>query len=160
MKLFVTLTLAASLAACLPLLPPVPVATPTPSPTATATATPSITPIPPTPPVYACQLPASDGVCEDKPKSAPLYQEAVWDAQNQVAIAGKLIGQDGIIPDEVAYTAEVARLLLVAGYCSTNGLADEVWVKKTNDFSEHYDIVRSDRVVINLYAARCAKAKF
>ena len=73
---------------------------------------------------------------------------------------------DGRVPDESAYTGEVARVLRGMGLCATNGLPDEVWVTAPlpvsvpNSFSEHFDIVTSWGEVWDLYAARCVPAAF
>jgi len=137
--------------------PSVPTPTPTPSATPTSTVTPS--PSPSASPSFECVLPPSDGTCVDNPKSAPVFRDAVYHAQDLAAIAG-YVRDDGTVTDELEYTAAVAKNLRKAGFCATNGLADEVWVKNANGFSEHYDIVRSDRMIMNLYAAKCTPAKF
>lgn len=70
---------------------------------------------------------------------------------------------DGRVMDEVEYTAEVAKILRERmGLCAIPGttVIDEVWVKNTNQFSEHWDVVRADGHPISLYAARCAPAAF
>ncbi len=134
-----------------------PTATPTPLPTAFPTPIPSATPEPsPEPP--QCVLPPSDGTCEDRPTSTSRFIDVVLAAQSEAAKNGFVV--DGKVKDEIAYTSEVSRIIRSKGFCSTNGLPDEVWVKGSNGFSEHFDISTSDGYVWTHYAARCAPAKF
>jgi len=164
--------------------PPAPTPTPTPSPTATATATatpaespspaPSATPTPtafPTPPGAAtCRLPPSNGGCDFDLDGNGEFGEDVFMAQEQAKANGYLT-PDGRVKDEALYTNEVARILRNPApgetpYCAINGREgghtsdDEVWLKVSNQFSLHYDIIRSDGVPILLYAARCTPAKW
>lgn len=159
---------------------PTPVPSPTPSPTATATATPEPTstatpiasPLPtpsvrPTPPGAAtCRLPPSSGGCDfDGLVGRGEFGEAVFMAQEQAKDNGYLV-PGGQVKDEALYTNEVARLLRLDGYCAINGRegghtsSDEVWLKFSNQFSLHYDIIRADGIPILIYAARCTPAKF
>lgn len=133
---------------------PLPSAFPTPSAAATPTAAPSVSPMP------QCSLPPSDGKCEDNPSATPIFIAAVRSAQFKVADGGVLEDKNGKVVNEGAYTQEVARLLRLAGYCSDSKLADEVWVKSSNEFSEHYDLVTRDGDVWLHFAARCSPAKF
>jgi len=135
-----------------------------PIPTPTVVVTPTSTPVIPSPEPQPekCQLdPApKPSSCVFKPESRPMYIEDVTHAQNQAALAG-FVNDDGIVTDEIEYTKEVAKNLRKMGYCAIAGLNDEVWLKKYhNDFSEHYDIVRSDNVIITMFAARCTPAYF
>ena len=137
---------------------------PTPSPTATATPEPTVEPTAlPTPPpvVEACQLPPSTGKCVFPPTVHPRFTHAVEDAQ--ASVPERFFDVDGRVLDEGEYVLEVARRLRVtSGLCAIQGTSvfDEVWVKDSNGFSEHWDIVRADGHPITLYAARCAPAAF
>lgn len=130
-----------------------PTALPTPSPAATPTPTPS--------PAPACALPPSQGpACEDNPTDAAQYRDAVTAAQDTAAKNG-FVTESGKVVGERRYTDEVVRILISRGYCATNGLPDEVWVKRdTNAFSEHYDIVTSSNDVWQHFAAKCRPAHF
>lgn len=150
--------------------PPVPL--PEPSPTPTATAAPTASPEPsssvlPTPPLaYLCGLPETGGTgeCIEKPITPSNFREMVSWAQKRAAENGFV--KDGKVTNEDAYTNEVVRLIRVDGYCAINGRqgghtsGDEAWVKDSNGFSEHMDIVSSDGSPILIYAARCVPAKF
>lgn len=164
--------------------PPVaPNPTPSPTPTASATATvsptvaPTAIPTPslaetpaPTPPLeYLCKLPpvVGESVCNEKPtepEDHPTFMDAVMSAQDSAEENGFV--KDGKVTNEVGYTNEVVRILRVSGYCAINGRQgghtsdDEVWVKNSNSFSEHYDIVTARREPWTNYAAICRKAKF
>lgn len=154
---------------------PAPTPGPTPSPTVVATATPEASPVPsatatpttfPTPTgTELCRLPPSNGGCDFDLNGRGEYGEAVFMAQEQAKDNGYLV-PGGRVKDEALYTNEVARLLRMDGYCAINGREgghtsdDEVWVKFSNQFSLHYDIIRSDGVPILIYAARCTPAKF
>jgi hypothetical protein len=178
MKLFLPLILAAAISVPECKLPPAP---PNPSPTATATpeASPSASPSPspapsPTPlptafpaptsaatatPTESCVLEASDGQCENNPATAASYADAVRSAQNEAREANLVFGDKIAIPEK-EYTAWIARKLRSNGYCARNGLDDEVWVKKTNVFSEHFDIVTSEGFIWLKFAALCKPSKF
>ena len=131
---------------------------PEPTPTASATPAPSALPTPPEP--WLCRLPASTGTCVYPPVIAPALHHAVEDAQAMVA--SDFYDVDGKVRDEHLYVLEVARHLRSLGFCAIQGatVADEVWIKASNEFSEHWDVVRADNVPITLYAARCAPAAF
>lgn len=148
---------------------PTPVATASPEPSSSPTPAPSASPEPsalPTPPGAAlCRLPPSNGGCDFDLNGRGEYGEAVFMAQEQAKDNGFLV-PGGKVKDEALYTNEVARLLRLEGYCAINGREgghtsdDEVWVKFSNQFSLHYDIIRSDGEPILIYAARCTPAKF
>jgi hypothetical protein len=131
---------------------------PTPTPTASPTPAPSALPTPELP--WLCKLPESTGTCVFPPVIDPVFAHAVEDAQARVP--NEFYDVDGKIRNEHAYVLEVIRWLRVAGYCAIQGttVADEVWIKASNEFSEHWDIVRADNAPITLYAARCAPAAF
>ena len=73
---------------------------------------------------------------------------------------------DGKVKDPKAYLDEIARRLRLKGFCSINGANgghtsfDEVWIKDTNAFSDHFDLIRSDGAPIRIFAARCTRAQF
>ena len=150
-----------------------PSATPIPSPEISPTVAPSPTPKPvptataiPTPKPtatvvvvhFVCELPPSDGDCTDNPSTPSDFVSIVRDGQAEAARKGLSVGDK--VLNEAAYVAFVAQFVQSKGLCASNGLADEVWVKTNNDFSEHFDIVTSDLRPWTKYAARCAPAKF
>lgn len=140
-----------------PVPPPVPTPTPTVAPTVAPTALPT-----PSPVIEACQLPPSEGGnCSWPPPVASVYRHQVEDAVQMVP--QRFFDADGKVKDEHAYVLEVARMLRERfGLCAIQGktVADEVWIKGTNNFSEHWDVVRADNAPITLYASRCVPAGF
>ena len=135
---------------------------PTPSPTVAPTVeTPSPEPSAfPTPAPAECVPAPILGECEDHPLGGSIFREAVQAAQAEVEKNRNFV-VDGFVMSELEYTAEVARVLSLAGYCSKAGLADEVWVKsKDNTWSDHFDLVTSDLSVWFNYAAKCIPARF
>ena len=146
-------------------VPPQPQPTPTATATAEPTAEPTVAPtaLPtPEPPVQSCQLEPSEAAnCSWPPPVASVYRHLVEDAQ---AMVGKeFFDIDGKVRDEHKYVLEVARILREKmALCAIQGttVADEVWVKKENGFSEHWDIVRADNAPLTMYASRCVPAAF
>lgn len=133
-----------------PSIAPTPPKTPTP-PTETPT------PLPTPPPSLVCNLPSSTGVCVVAPEVKELpevFRGAVRRAQAKAS-------DNGFSPavNEGAYSAEVARLLRVDGFCAIPD-KDEVLVKQTNEFSEHYDIATSGGEAWTFMAAKCRPAFF
>ena len=128
---------------------------PTPAPTPPKTPTPLPTPLP-TPPPSQCNLPSSTGVCVLAPEVRDLPQVFSGAVKRAQATAA----ENGFSPaNESAYSAEVARLLRVDGFCAISD-RDEVLVKGTNEFSEHYDIATSSGEVWTSIAAKCRPAFF
>ena len=67
---------------------------------------------------------------------------------------------DGKVESPAIYTAEVARILRTNGYCAISD-NDEVLVKDSNDFSEHFDLViGGSNEVWQKMAAKCRPAFF
>lgn len=143
--------------------PPQPSPTPseTPTPVEAQSPAPFETPSPaPTTPPDLCDLPPSTGTAETcilNPKTKPSFLEDIHEAQRLAENNGFVVG--GIVTHELAYTSEIARILRNMGLCAVSDL-DEVWVKNSNDFSEHYDIVSSWGEPWDGYAARCSPAHF
>jgi len=79
-------------------------------------------------------------------------------AQHQAHLNG--FSPSGKVTSEQEYTDEVVRILRSYGVCATNGLVDEVWVKKNNTQSHHFDIVTSELLVWRKFASKCTPAKF
>lgn len=143
---------------------------PQPTPTPTATQTPATSPtieptalptpsVAPTPsPEDGCVLPPSTGQCVQHPGGRGEFRDVVEKAQAQ--IPARFFKEDGTVKNEAEYTAAVAKVIRILGYCAVDGQADEVWVKKMNEFSEHWDIVRSDGSPITLRASVCKPAYF
>ena len=147
-----------------------PAPNPVPTPNPTATVAPSVEPSPTaaptsTPNKSECIKSIEISQCEFNPEEFGEFKRALIVAQ-EIAKDNGYLTPDGRVKDETLYTNEVARLLKVSGYCAINGRDgghtsdDEVWIKLSNPFSEHYDIIRSDGYPIALFAARCVSAKF
>lgn len=143
-----------------------PEASPTPS---QAPPEPSPAPLPTPPLAYLCKLPPAEGpsVCNEKPSDPqdyPRFQDPLMSAQDSADENGFV--KNGKVIDEAAYTNEVVRILRVSGYCAINGRQaghtsdDEVWIKDSNAFSEHYDIVTGAGEPWTKYASICRQAKF
>jgi len=156
-----------------------PSATPIPSPEISPTVAPSPTPKPvptatagPTPKPTAtvvvvhfeCELEPSDGPCTENSPIASEFADVVEAGQAYAAKKGLVV--DGKILDSAKYIDEVAKFVRSKGLCAINGRLgghtsdDEVWVKTSNDASEHFDIVTAESHPWLKYAARCAPAKF
>lgn len=137
---------------------PTPVATASPAPSASPTPAPTVLPTP-SPVVDLCaNFVVTSAVCRDRPHDAPLYRMAVEAAQDQARANGFVVGD--YVTGEKAYTQEVARLLREQGFHATAcGLPDEVWVAGAG-MSEHYDIVTSELMVWNHFAAKCEPEKW
>lgn len=153
-----------ALYAC-PIYHPVPDSSPTPAPTASETpqVTPSALPEPSVAPtVQVCDLPPSSApqaACEIEPGSESEFWESLSESQRLAEANGYSVG--GHVVSEAGYTSEVARMLRSMGLCATNeGLPDEVWIKSSNEFSEHFDVVTSGGEVWQEYSARCSPAKW
>jgi len=85
------------------------------------------------------------------------------------AVLNELVAERGIdVPDEAAFTAEVARRLRLRGLCATTraetplgGGGDEVGVKRDNSRSEQFDVIFANgRVRFDGYVAVCRHARF
>jgi hypothetical protein len=63
------------------------------------------------------------------------------------------------IIDEPLYTTEMLKKLKARGYCAFFD-GGEFVVKRTNVFSEHYDMTRADGYAIRLYGSTCRDAGF
>ena len=93
-----------------------------------------------------------------------IFEYAVIDAQS--SIGKSFIDQNGRVSNEKSYTDEIARLIRKTGLCAINGRLgghtsdDEVWIKRTNAMSEHYDIVTGDGYAWRKNTAICINAKF
>ena len=122
--------------------------TPTPTPAPKPTPTPSATPTPPPPGVGSCRLPASNPSnprCTDE--SALMYG-AVDTALTKVTQSRpELFDFDDKkcencyrVKNVDAYVAEVQKLLAAQGIC-TLWDGEELAAKRTNDYSEQYDIL-------------------
>lgn len=156
-----------------PAPPPAPVPTPTPTATATTTALPTaqptLAPLPtptPAPTVAQCPLPPSGSKCQFAPN---ITITSAWEHRVRVAQAGAELNGfvvNGYVKDAKKYLDEVARILRLDGLCSINGRDgghtddDEVWVRDSIGFSEHFDLIVGDGRVWTHYAARCSPARF
>lgn len=123
---------------------------------------------PVTPPPAGCNLPPSTYVACGRPGSG-IFLDDVTAAINQMLkdhpelfdYTDTRNGQPRL-KDPLAYQAGVVGLLASRGYC---GIFDgeEVVLKRTNDFSEHYKINLSDvylRMDPGIYRAACYPAAF
>jgi hypothetical protein len=108
-----------------------------------------------------CRFPPSTGSCVVDPEVKKLEAEfkfAVTEAQIEADKNGFVL--NGRVQSPEIYTAEVARILRANGYCAV-GDKDEVLVKNTNVFSEHYDLViGGSNEVWQRMVAKCSPAFF
>jgi hypothetical protein len=128
-----------------------PAPTPTPAPTATPAPTPTPTPEPSSPPSsFECSLPPSNPtspVCTD---DSPQLYAAVDTALTKVTeqnpslfdFNDKKCDNCYYVKDVDRYIEEVGKQLARQGLCMA-GDAEEIGVKKSNDFNEQYDILLS-----------------
>jgi hypothetical protein len=127
----------------------------------TVVATPTPTPAP-TPTPVSCTisptLPASFRCAAEPP---PRFEAIVVAAQDQVRREhpdafdgqGKVISQN-------TYTGYVAQTLRAQGHCAIGGTDDEISIKETNDWSELYDLVTSNRDTWTGYINTCRPSLF
>lgn len=129
---------------------PTVVATPTPTPTPSPT--PSTCTISPT-------LPASFRCAAEPP---PRFEAIVIAAQDQVRREHPEIFDGAGKVEEKIYTGWVAQTLVANGHCAIGGTDDEISIKPpgSNEFSELYDVVTSNRDVWNAYISTCRPSLF
>ena len=123
-----------------PAPPPVAVATPEPSPT----------------PVYGCGLPRGTGLGRNCPRTRPTFHDELEGAIQQVvdeypwffdfrrARGGPTSYR---VRNPAGYNREVIETLRRRGFCALDD-GQEVGIKTSNDFSDHYQILSSDLFVI------------
>lgn len=140
---------------------PTPVGTPVPLPTPDCGENRCPTPTPtPDEPTALCNLPPStSNECSEDPRGASEFLSAVQAAQGEIRVDGVVVSHTN---NPGQYTDTLAEILRQGGYCAQpgRGIEDEVWVKKSNDFSEHFDVVTSNGDIWSKFAARCAFAAF
>jgi hypothetical protein len=133
----------------IPVILPRPAPTPTPTPKPNPNPTPTPTPAPAPPPGGgSCHLPASNPAnprCTDE--SALLYgavdtalTRATQNRPDFFDFNNKKCENCYFVKNVSGYVAEVQRLLSAQGVCSYYD-GEELAVKKTNDYSEQYDIL-------------------
>jgi hypothetical protein len=114
-------------------------------------------PAPPTPEPFnnGCELPRGTGDGRDCPREEPVYMDAMNEAIDRVLDEHPEFFAGGI--NVGAYMDTVVENLKEMGYCALND-GEEIAVKKTNDFSEQYDIISSGGHVLRAYMATCRPA--
>jgi hypothetical protein len=128
---------------------PVVVATPTPTPTPTPVA---CTIRPTVPDVFRCAA-----------EPPPRFIAAVAQAQAQVRSQHpELFDGSGRVHDQRQYTGQLGQTLRAMGQCADGGVDDEISLKPlgSQEFSELYDVVTSDRQVWLNYVFTCRPSLF
>jgi hypothetical protein len=123
------------------------------TPPSTVAAAPA-TPAAPTP-IHGCGLPRGTGLGRDCPRESPEFMDAMNTAIDKTLDEHPEFFAGGI--NVGAYMDEVVENLRRAGFCALND-GEEIAVKKTNDFSEQYDIISSGGHVLRAYMATCRPA--
>ncbi len=128
----------------------------------------SASPPPVVPPPAGCKLPPSTYVACGRPGSGIFLDDVQAAIQQMLTQHPELFDYNdthGGMPrlkDPLAYQNGVVGLLAGKGYCGMFD-GDEVVLKRTNDFSEHYKINLSDvylRTDPGIYRAQCYPAAF
>jgi len=144
--LFTVLAVLALGPACGSSVPSAPEAQPTPEPT----------PEPAPTPVYGCGLPRGTGIGRNCPRLRATYAAELETAIEQVveeypwffdfrrARGGPTSYR---VRNPAGYNREVVETLRRAGFCALDD-GQEIGIKTTNDFSDHYQILSSDLFVI------------
>jgi hypothetical protein len=135
---------------------PCPLPTPTPSPTPAPTPTPVPTPTPTPAPVVGCGLPRGTGAGIGCPRESAIFGDAVATAQEATFALREGVEGDRIT-DSVQYHAALVRHLEEKGYCAFFD-GEEIAVKRSNDFSEQWDMESASGKPIRMYAATCKPA--
>ena len=134
--------------------------TPTPAPEPTAT-----------PRITGCGVGRGPGAGQNCPRTSPSFLAAVDAAINSVGRKQPALfnfsdvrGRDGWYVNDIdAYYIAVVKELEEMGYCAMVDRGNEIAVKKTNDLSDQYHIMISDRHVRRddaSYRATCTPAWF
>ena len=125
-------------------------------------------PPPVVPPPAGCTLPPSTYVACGRPGSGLFLDDVLAAIQQMLAQHPELFdytdtrGGMPRLKDPLGYQNGVINLLAAKGYCGMFD-GDEVVLKRTNDFSEHYKINLSDvylRMDPGIYRAQCYPAAF
>lgn len=125
-----------------------PTPAPTPNPTPNPNPAPTPTPAPPPPSGSSCNLPASNPASPRCTDESPLLYGAVDTALTRTTqgrpdlfdLNDKVCENCYRVKNVSGYVAEVQRQLAAQGICSYYD-GEELAVKKTNDYSEQYDIL-------------------
>ncbi len=125
----------------------------------TVVATPTPTPAPTPTPCTISPIPAQARCAVEPP---PRFESIVIAAQDQVRREHPEIFDGAGRVSETIYTGWVARTLVANGHCAIGGTDDEISIKPigSNDFSELYDVVTSNRDVWNHYVFTCRPSLF
>jgi len=114
------------------------------------------TPEPAPTPVYGCGLPRGTGIGRDCPRLRATYaaeleaaieqvvEEYPWFFDFRRARGGPTSYR---VRNPAGYNREVVETLRRAGFCALDD-GQEIGIKTTNDFSDHYQILSSDEFVI------------
>jgi hypothetical protein len=148
----------------------VPTPAPTSSPTPSPSPTPQPTPQPTPPPGSSCSLPASNPANPQCTDETPLLFGAVDTALTTVTqqnpglfdFDNKKCDNCYYVKDVSGYIAAVGKQLAKQGLCMI-GDAEEIGVKKVNDYSEQYDILLASQHMrrgLGSYRGICRPALF
>jgi hypothetical protein len=126
----------------------VPAPAPTAAPTPTPAPNPTPTPTPPPPTSSSCTLPPSNPASPRCTDESPILLGAVENALTLVTqqspalfdFDNKKCENCYYVKDAEGYIAAVGKQLARQGICML-GDAEEIGVKKTNDYSEQYDVL-------------------
>jgi hypothetical protein len=150
---------------------PLPAPTPaTPAPAPNPTPEPGPAPPPPSAPSGSCSVGRGSGDGADCPRTSPVFlgdvdraidvlvsqRPDLFDTRDQRGAGGYAVRDEG------EYHLGVVAILQSRGLCATFD-GEEIAVKRTNDFSEQYDIILSDGHVRRgegMYRATCRPAWF
>jgi hypothetical protein len=115
-------------------------------------------PAPPTPQPLnnGCEQPRGTGNGRDCPRESPEFMDAMNAAIDRTLDEHPEFFAGGQ-PNVGGYMDTVVENLKKAGFCALND-GEEIAVKKTNDFSEQYDIISSGGHVLRAYMATCRPA--
>jgi hypothetical protein len=103
-----------------------------------------------------CELPRGNGNGINCPRESPVYMDAMNEAIDRTLDEHPEFFPGGQ-PNVGGYMDTVVENLKKMGYCALND-GEEIAVKKTNDFSEQYDIISSGGHVLRAYMATCTPA--
>ena len=113
------------------------------------------TPAPPAE-VYGCGLPRGTGLGRGCGRESPEFMDAINAAIDKTIDEHPELFRD-LLATGGEYMDEVVENLRRAGFCALND-GEEIALKKSNDFSEQYDILSSGGNVLRAYMATCRPA--
>ena len=138
------------------------------SPSPTAPETPAPTPAPSaTPRAFSCPLPSLPDLHQPCPKLNPVYQAEVLGAIDDVINSrpGLFDFSDNLgagswkVRDRMAYIRAVSDAINARGLCTAIS-AEEIGVKRVNDFNEQWNVITGRDYVRRSYITTCIPAAF